>query len=53
MMICDDGTGLAPEVKSGLGMFNMRERAAIIDARLEISNRMPQGTDVLVEVPLR
>jgi two-component system sensor histidine kinase UhpB len=53
LSVRDDGGGLAPEQAPGSGMRGMRERAALIGARLEIHNRDPgPGAEVQLAVPL-
>ena len=55
--IKDDGTGFAPEVieqrRPGLGLFTMRERAALVGGRLTLQSGVGQGTSVRVIVPAR
>ena len=55
--IADDGTGFAPEVveqrRPGLGLFTMRERAALVGGRLTLQSGVGQGTRVRVIVPAR
>ncbi|HEX3049311.1 MAG TPA: GAF domain-containing protein [Aggregatilineaceae bacterium] len=47
LMITDDGHGFDPEEeRAGLGMGNMRERAAAINAMLEVTSQPAQGTQV-------
>ena len=57
--IRDEGAGIPQDVlqrghRDGhYGLRGMRERAAAIGARLEISSQPQRGTEVLVEVPAR
>ena len=55
--IADDGMGFAPEVveqrRPGLGLFTMRERAALVGGRLTLHSGVGQGTRVSVIVPAR
>ena len=50
----DNGHGFDPDATSGrgLGLVNIRERAALIDAELEIDSEPGQGTTIFVRVPL-
>jgi signal transduction histidine kinase len=46
LTICDNGRGFDPELpSSGLGMGSMRERAALIGAKLDITSE-PTGTTI-------
>ncbi len=54
----DDGQGFAPDVLNGkpgieghYGLTGMRERAALIDAELEIESEPGKGTTVTLRVP--
>jgi signal transduction histidine kinase len=55
--IADDGTGFSPEVveqrRPGLGLFTMRERAALVGGRLTLQSGVGEGTRVSVIVPAR
>lgn len=54
LTVGDDGAGFDPAAAAaggGLGLANMRERAARIGARLTIDSAPGGGTQVLVEVP--
>ena len=59
VLVCvsDAGAGLPPEPKngspSGLGMRSMRERAAILGARLDFISEGGNGLMVRVEAPLK
>lgn len=49
LCICDDGVGFEPiRLTSGFGLENMRERAAKIDAQLEIVSQPGSGTQINV-----
>ena len=51
----DDGKGFDPDEKGGggsMGLINMRERAALIDGRLEIESAPGAGATIFVRVPL-
>jgi len=53
LLISDDGTGFIPrENLGGFGVLGMRKRAASISARLDISSKPGQGTQVSVTAPL-
>lgn len=51
LSISDDGTGNPSEFIDGMGMINMRERAAIISASLSLNPASNGGTVVTLEVP--
>jgi len=56
----DDGRGFeynekanTPNLKnSGLGLFNMRERSAFINAKFELNSSRGQGTVIRVKIPI-
>lgn len=52
----DDGRGFDPEAvdrsRAGMGLFAMRERAALVDGTLEIQGARRRGTLVKATVPL-
>lgn len=48
----DDGLGFDPGAGSGMGLQNMRARAAEIDGTLAIDSRAGRGTELTVRVPL-
>ena len=53
LRIHDDGQGFDPGAASGgMGLANMRARAAEIGARLELRSRPGQGVDASLHVPL-
>jgi two-component system sensor histidine kinase UhpB len=54
LRVADDGKGFtfADETK-GLGLSGMRERALLVNGRLEVDSRPGRGTTVRLEVPLR
>jgi two-component system sensor histidine kinase UhpB len=53
LMVRDYGLGLPRNETAGAGIRGMRERAALIGARLEVRNADPgPGTEVRLEVPL-
>jgi signal transduction histidine kinase len=51
--VCDDGEGFDPAIPSPgrLGLVSMRERAARIGGRLQITSTPGRGTTVAVSVP--
>jgi signal transduction histidine kinase len=51
----DNGSGIPKaslEKSEGVGLHSMRERAAQIDAKLEIKTAVGQGTSIIVTVPI-
>ena len=53
LMVRDDGSGFdANQQASGMGIRNMRERAALIDGDLRIDTAPGQGTRVTLIVPV-
>jgi signal transduction histidine kinase len=48
--VCDDGRGLAGE-SGGFGLVGIRERAAQLGGRLDVTSAPGAGTTLLVEVP--
>ncbi|MEO6210677.1 MAG: ATP-binding protein [Gemmatimonadaceae bacterium] len=55
--ITDDGIGFDPGAaayhRTGIGLFTMRERVALIEGELHVMSRVGGGTTVLATVPLR
>ena len=55
LIISDDGIGFDPEMvrssSGGMGLASMRERAAMINAQLEIESSSAQGTSIIVSAP--
>lgn len=50
--IADDGCGFVPEfIQSGHGLGNLRERAGMIRAKMELTSSTENGTTVVLEVP--
>lgn len=52
----DNGVGINPEAiekPSALGILGMRERAALVEGRLDISGRPGKGTVLSVRIPMR
>jgi two-component system, NarL family, sensor kinase len=55
LQVKDNGSGIPKarlEKSEGLGLDNMRERAAQIDAKLEIQTADGHGTSIIVTVPI-
>jgi signal transduction histidine kinase len=50
IVVSDDGNGLGTGRDDSHGMEIMRERAALIGARLEVDDRAPRGTTVAVRL---
>ena len=55
MSISDDGNGIKQERKSshGIGLQSMRERARLVGGTLQIMPTIPQGTTIVLRVPLQ
>lgn len=51
--VSDDGRGIPPEVQAGVGLLSLRERAAELGGRTEITCPEPGGTRVRAWLPLR
>lgn len=55
LMIEDNGLGFdlanLPKEKAGMGMQNMKKRAAIVDGSVSITSAEEQGTQVIVIIP--
>jgi signal transduction histidine kinase len=49
--VTDDGTGIAPDARPGVGTRSMRERAEGVGGTVTIGPAAPRGTQVLVRVP--
>ncbi len=49
--VCDDGRGLPGKDASGFGLVGIRERAARLGGRLDVTSTPGAGTTLLVEVP--
>jgi signal transduction histidine kinase len=45
----DDGTGFSPDVKTGYGLRNMRDRSRLLNGELEFTN--DKGTTVTLQIP--
>jgi len=47
--IKDDGVGMSPEAKNGYGLRNMRDRARLLNGKIEFEN--DKGLTVTLEIP--
>ena len=52
LLVADDGVGIDSRPER-TGILSMRERAALVDGRLEICTREDRGTQVRLQVPAR
>ena len=50
--VLDDGVGIAPGTSAGVGLVSLRERAAELGGRCEVTAGDPTGTKVHAELPL-
>ena len=52
--IVDNGIGFAPSdtVTQGLGLIEIRERVAALGGSVRFGSKIPQGAEVMVEIPL-
>jgi two-component system NarL family sensor kinase len=50
--IMDDGVGLTPDHKNGVGMISMRERAEEVGGHFHVVSPPKQGTCVIARLPL-
>jgi signal transduction histidine kinase len=50
--LLDDGKGIAPNYKAGVGLTSMRERAEELGGTFAISAAKPRGTHLSVAIPL-
>jgi signal transduction histidine kinase len=50
--LSDDGVGLPPDVRAGVGLISMRERAAELGGSCVIESAQGKGTRVLAQLPL-
>lgn len=51
LVIRDDGKGIAPDSLPGYGLSNMRDRARLLNGKLEFTNPNNKGTTVSLELP--
>jgi signal transduction histidine kinase len=52
LSICDNGVGVPPDARSGVGFQSMRERAAELGGWVTITPQEPHGTLVQAQLPL-
>lgn len=55
LVIRDDGKGFSPdsvETEGGNGIHNMRERASLLQGRIEILSAPSKGTTIMLNVPI-
>lgn len=50
--IQDDGVGIAPNYKAGVGLTSMRERAEELGGAFKVAPTQPHGTHLSVSIPL-
>ena len=50
--LLDDGKGIAPNYKAGVGLTSMRERAEELGGTFAITAANPRGTHLSVAIPL-
>jgi signal transduction histidine kinase len=50
--VSDDGRGIHEQVRAGVGLVSMRERAEELGGTCALESRIGQGTRVLVQLPL-
>jgi PAS domain S-box-containing protein len=57
IVIQDNGTGFDPsdprQSNSGSGLINIRERAELLGGNVQIESRTDNGTEILIELPLK
>ena len=54
LTVRDDGRGFDPQAKAdGFGLAIMRERAELLGGRLEVSSAPGQGTQIVLDLPVR
>lgn len=51
--VCDDGRGLPAELREGVGLRSMRERARCLGGALQLHGAAPRGLRLCVEIPWR
>jgi signal transduction histidine kinase len=51
LVIKDDGQGISPDSRPGYGLSNMRDRARLLNGRLDFSSPNNKGTVVMLEIP--
>ncbi|MEJ2616130.1 MAG: hypothetical protein P8Z35_14325, partial [Ignavibacteriaceae bacterium] len=56
MLIEDNGVGIKSifeKTKNGFGLENLKERARLLDAKLEISSPLKKGVKILMNIPIK
>ena len=53
LTIEDNGVGLAEDAHLGFGLRNMRDRARLLNGKLDLLNAVPHGTVVQLTMPVR
>jgi signal transduction histidine kinase len=53
LIIADNGRGIDPKARHGLGLQNMRDRAVEGGGRLQLQAAHPSGTRVIARMPVR
>ena len=48
----DDGVGMSNQQSAGYGLRNMRDRAHLLNGKIEISSIQGKGTTICLEIPL-
>ncbi len=51
--VCDDGRGLPAELREGVGLRSMRERARCLGGALQLHGAAPRGLRLCVDIPWR
>jgi len=51
LSVSDDGRGISPTAREGMGLSNMRERLSELGGQLNIVQRQPRGTRILAYLP--
>jgi signal transduction histidine kinase len=51
IVIKDDGIGIAPNAPPGHGLRNMRDRARLLNGRLDFSHPKNKGTTITLKIP--
>jgi two-component system sensor histidine kinase UhpB len=52
LRVSDNGRGVVKDTRPGSGVQGMRERAMLVDARLQVRSSAAGGTEVVLDVPL-
>lgn len=51
LVITDDGSGLPPRIRHGVGLNSMRERAEEVGGSIQFMHGVPKGTHISVRLP--